>query len=213
MTQITPIPNDTPLDFERLVEWLEGRLSNAEAQEVATQLASADAATQADAAWLRQFFDITRGLAPAEPPAELTKRLERRFTTFAQGRRSSPWQRFVATLSFDSHKTLAARGARAAGPGEQRQFLYETEYATVAFTLQHREQGRLFDLLGQFMPADESEVDLIRVYLLRDGVEFDSTVTDDLGEFFLPAVPRGQYDLVLDCLRYAIAIPSLDLSI
>jgi hypothetical protein len=202
---------NNPPTFEELLDWLEGRLSAKESRRVASTIAAADESAQAELEWLRQFLELSQMKRSAEPPADVIARLEQRFADHYRRQSPSIWQRLVAGLSFDSHQELAARGARGGGAAEQRQYLYETEHATVVFTLQRREQGTLFDLIGQVVPSDESEVDLIRVYLLREGVEFDSTITDDLGGFILPAVPRGQYSMVLSTLSYEMTIPSIDL--
>ena len=199
--------------FEQLIEWFEGRLSEEEAQLVAAQVSAAGAAVEADVAWLRLFYQASRDVVSAEPPPAVSERLERRFAAYAQERRRpSLWQRFVATLSFDSQAQLAAGVRTAATPEKQRQLVYETELAMVVCTLQWRHDEQ-FDLLGQIIPSQERQADLIRVLLRRQEEEFDSTVTDDLGEFTLTALPAGLYDLVLVGDRYEIAIFSLDLSI
>jgi hypothetical protein len=200
--------------FEQLIDWFEGRLSEEEAQLVAAQVAAADEATQADVAWLRRFYQASQSIVLAEPPAAVSKWLERRFAAYArQRRRPSVWQRLVASLSFDSRAGLAA-GVRAVTTSEnQRQLIYETDPAMVVLTAQLRSHDRRFDLLGQVLPAHEKEADLVRVLLLRGKDEIDSTLTDDLGEFTLTALPAGLYTLVLNSDQYEIVISSLDLSI
>jgi hypothetical protein len=205
-------------NFEQLIEWLEGRLSPEEARLVAAQVA-ADEVAQADVAWLRTFYRASQSIVSADPPRTITERLEQRFAAYAHGRRRpSAWQRLVASLSFDSHAQLATSIRTAATSETQRQLVYTTDMATVVFTLQWhsyamaRHDGR-FDLLGQILPAQEGEADLIRVALLKDKDELDSTISDDLGEFSLTALPAGFYDLVLSSDQYEITISSLDLSI
>ena len=199
--------------FEQLLDWLEGRLSDDEAQHVANLLSAANDSTQADAAWLRAFFAATNTIRVTDPPADVVERVQRQFAAHPQKPPTTNlWQRLVGTLTFDSYSTAAA-GARAAGVGEQRQFLYETGRATVVFTLQRRDHDELYDLMGQVLPTDDSDVDLIQVSLVRDGVEYDSGITDDLGEFIFPAIPLGQYDLLFGSSGYEIMIPSIDLFI
>jgi hypothetical protein len=177
-------------------------------------VAAADEATQADVAWLRRFYQASQNIVLAEPPAAVSKWLERRFAAYARGRRRpSVWQRLVASLSFDSHAELAAGVRAVTAPENQRQLIYETGPAMVVLTAQLRSRDRRFDLLGQVLPAREKEADLVRVRLLRGKDEIDSTLTDDLGEFTLTALPAGLYTLVLNSDRYEIVISSLDLSI
>jgi hypothetical protein len=204
---------NTPPTIEELLDWLEGRSSEEEAQRVAAYVATAEGSVQADVAWLRNFLEISRSTESVEPPAILTERLERRFAALARDRRPpSLRERLIATLQFDSGMSLA-RGVRAtAATSHQRQFLFETTQATVICTVQRREDD-LVDLLGQVLPEAESEAELTRVSLLKENLEFDSTITDDLGEFTLNAIPYGQYDMVLDSVQYEIMIPSIDLSL
>ena len=200
------------INWEQLIDWLEGHLSEEEAA-ILVALLSADDEAQLDEAWLRQFYQASDRLVLADPPTAVTDRLEQRFATFAQNRRPpSLYQRLLASLSFDSQLTLV-RGARTATPaGDQRQLVYATDLATVALTLQKRDQDQKFDLHGQLLPTEASETDLVRVLLLKEEAEFDSTLTDDLGEFTLTALPPGSYQLVLSNEQYEITIPTLHLS-
>ena len=199
------------VNWEQLIEWLEGYLSEDEAAILAAQLTADDAAQQ-DETWLRQFYQASDSLVLADPPTAVTDRLEQRFATFAQNRRPpSLYQRLLASLSFDSQLTLL-RGARTAtAAGEQRQLVYATDLATVALTLQKRDQEQNFDLFGQLLPSEASDTDLVRVLLLKEEAEFDSTLTDDLGEFTLTALPPGSYQLVLSSEQFEITIPTLQL--
>jgi hypothetical protein len=206
--------NDTAPTFEQLIDWLEGRSSAEQAERVAAYVATAGEKVQADVAWLRRFYDVAARAPVAEPPAILTERLERRFAAFARDRAPLPLrQRLIATLRFDSTMSLA-RGVRAADAGShQRQYLFETEKATVVCTVQQREQDELVDVLGQVLAEEESEASLTRVSLLRKDEEYDNALTDDLGEFTLSAIPHGLYDMVLDSLGYQIVITSINLSV
>ena len=200
--------------FEQLIDWFEGRLSEEEARLVAAQVEAAGEAVQADVAWLRRFHQASQTIVLAEPPAAVSERLERRFAAYARHRRRpSLWQRLVASLSFDSHAELAAGIRTVTAPENQRQLVYATDLATVVLTLQRRSHDRRFDLLGQVLPTHEREADLVRVLLLRGKDEFDSTITDDLGEFTLTALPADVYDLVLSSDQYEITISSLELPI
>ena len=200
------------VNFERLVDWLEGQLSEEEAQLVATQ-AAADKATQSDVAWLRTIYQASQNLVTAELPTVVTEGLQRRFADYARSRQqSSLWQRLVATLTFDSQTELAA-GTRAAASENQRQLVYETELGTVICTLQWRNHDGQIDLLGQFLPIKIEETSLARVLLLKEKEEFDSTITDDLGEFTLTALPAGLYALLLTTPQYEIAVPPFQISL
>lgn len=203
--------NETP-EFAQLMDWLEGRLPPDEAQVVAAQVAAADAEVQADVAWLRAFYRARQRVVVQEPPTAVTDQLEQRFIAFARSRRPSRWRSLIAALTFDS-RTQAAVGVRTAvTPTVQRQLIYTAEAATIVCTLQQR-QDKQFDLLGQFLPTDASDVDLVQVQLFQDNAEFDHTLTDDLGEFTLTALPIGLYDMLLRSDQWEITISPLDLSV
>ncbi len=206
--------NNNPPEFEKLIDWLEGRLTPEEAQLVSEQMAAADAAAHEDVAWLEKFYRASQNQTVAEPPSYVTERLEKRFANYAATRRHpSLWQRFMARLSFDSRLTLATGIRAAATADNQRQLVYETDLASVALTLQQRTHDPHLDLLGQLLPTQAIEADLVRVALFQEQVEFDSTMTDDLGEFTLTALPTGLYTLILTGDQYEIKISPLPLSI
>ena len=54
------------LSFARLVDWVEGRLSDTETRAVADQVAQADAQLQATVRWLRAFRTIRKRLLGQE---------------------------------------------------------------------------------------------------------------------------------------------------
>ncbi len=173
----------TAPSFEKLVDWQEGRLTPEEAQIMAEQMAEADAAAQSDLAWLQKFYRVSQNQIAADPPPTVSERLARHFAAYADTRHQPSFvQRLIASLSFDSRLTLA-RGVRAAATTDnQRQFVYETDLATIALTLQQRSHDKNFDLLGQLIPIQDLDAEMIRVVLEHEQTEFDSTLTDDLGE-------------------------------
>ncbi|MBK8903189.1 MAG: hypothetical protein IPM53_18530 [Anaerolineaceae bacterium] len=203
-----------PPEFDQLMDWLEGRLSEEEAQAVSDRVAVSGEAVQQDVAWLRKFYWASQTIMFAEPPEELTEQLEQRFARYARSRRSTfDYKRLIASLSFDSHKQMA-RGVRTAvSSGTQRQLVYNTEPATIICTLQQRSSGEQFDLLGQVLPLQESDASLIHVLLLQEQKTLDSTLTDDLGEFNLKALSTGAYELILSGEHFEITIPALELSV
>lgn len=203
-----------PLEFDQLMDWLEGQLTDDEAQAVREQVAASSEGTQQDVAWLRKFYHASQTLMFATPPEAVTEQLEQQFARYARRRLSSfnPL-RLIASLSFDSHKQMA-RGVRTAvSSGTQRQLVYNTEPATIICTLQQRSTGEQFDLLGQVLPVQASDASLIQVSLLHGQEPFDHTLTDDLGEFSLMALPSGSYDLILSSEQFEITIPAIELSV
>jgi hypothetical protein len=97
-----------PPSFAELLDWLEGRLPNAEAQAVARRLEAAGPASaglSADLDWLRAFQAASRLVRLAAPPPTLHAELRRRFAARAQAQAINPpglFARLAAALTFDS---------------------------------------------------------------------------------------------------------------
>ena len=53
------MPDSEDLKLARLVDWVEGRLSEEEARAVERQVSEADRATREEVAWLRAFARIS----------------------------------------------------------------------------------------------------------------------------------------------------------
>src|SRR5215210_3599643 len=119
------------VEFARLLDWVEGRLSEQEARAVEEQVAEADSATRADVAWLRAFARISEDTVIASPPPWVRETLTDRFEAYAEGKRQPGLlKRLVATLTFDSGMQPALSW-RVTAPKLQRRFAYSTEAADV----------------------------------------------------------------------------------
>ena len=70
--------------FSRLVDWVEGRLSEEEARAVEEQVAVADASALADAAWVRRFVRATEASILESPPPGVRSALIARFKAHAE---------------------------------------------------------------------------------------------------------------------------------
>jgi hypothetical protein len=193
-----PVVESEDREFARLVDWVEGRLSEREARIVENQVV-AGSTMHADVTWLRAFALISEATVIASPPPEVQDTLVDRFEAYAEGkRRSGLLKRVVATLSFDSD-LQPALGLRATGtPESQRYFVYSSEVADVAISLQPRPHDELADLYGQIFPLDGTDPGAFGAQLLDGAFEAATTATNDLGEFSFRAVPPGTYE-VLAC--------------
>src|SRR5512132_359395 len=127
-----------PPYFSELLDWLEGRLLPDDARAMAERLQSADAATQADLEWLRLFLQARQSVQFASPPASVRETLKQRFAAYAEAREPpSPFQRWLAILTFDSRAQPVTAGLRsAAEEDQQQQLIYTTEAAEIALTVQ-----------------------------------------------------------------------------
>jgi hypothetical protein len=206
--------NDRQVDFGRLADWLEGRLSADEARAVQEAVAAADSDTLADVAWLRRFFRATEGDTIEPPPRELEVVLVEIFEDHARDRQAPGlFGRVLAGLAFDSNLQPAA-GLRAVG-GQQarRQLIYQADTFALVINLLARDTDNNVDVDGQVLPREGGEPELFSVQLLRDGSEIALTVTDDLGSFTFQRVAPSSYELMLSAERVEVSVLPVDVGL
>ena len=196
--EVEPVFESEDKKFARLVDWVEGRVSEREAQILEKQVES-DASMHDNVMWLRAFALISEATVIASPPPEVRNTLVDRFEEYAVGKRWSGWlKRVVARLSFDSN-LQPALGLRTTGASEsQRQFVYSSEVADVTINLRSRPYDGLADLYGQIFPVDGTDPGAFGAQLLNGASEAATTAANDLGEFSFGALPPGTYE-VLAC--------------
>jgi hypothetical protein len=206
------MPNSEDVEFARLLDWVERRLSGREARAVEKQVATADSETRASVAWLRTFARISEDTIIASPPSEVRDTLIERFEAYAEGKQQPGFlERLVGRLTFDSN-LQPAFGLRAAGITEsQRQLVYSTEAADVAIIVRPRARDGLLDVYGQILPVDGTDSGVFGVQLLKDASEVATTATNDLGEFTFEAVPPGVYEALAASDRMEIQLPQVEL--
>jgi hypothetical protein len=202
------------VEFTRLVDWVEGRLSEGEARAVEEQVAAAGSATRSDVAWLRAFERISEETVIASPPDEVREELIERFEAYAEGRQHPGLlQRLVATLTFDSNLRPALGLRAAAVPEPQRQLVYSTDAADVALHVRPRPHDGHFDLNGQIFPVSSADSGTFGVQLLEGASEVATTAANDLGEFKFEAVSPGVYEVLASNERVEIRIPHVALNL
>ena len=206
------MPNPEEVEFARLLDWVEGHLSEQEARVVERQVAAAGSATRADVAWMRAFARVSKDTVIAPPPSEVRDTLVERFETYAEGKQQPGFlERLVATLTFDSNLQPAS-GLRAASVSEsQRQLVYSTDAADVAIIVRPRTRDGLLDVYGQILPKNAPDSDVFGVQLLRGASEVATTATNDLGEFTFEAVSPGVYEVLASSDRVEIQLPEVEL--
>jgi hypothetical protein len=194
--EVKPVVEPENREFARLVDWVEGRLSEREARVVEKQVA-ADTAMHDDATWLRAFALISKATVIASPSPEVRATLVDRFEAYAESkRRPGLLKRVAATLSFDSG-LQPALGLRTTGtPRSQRQFVYSSELADVSINLRSRPYDGRTDLYGQIFPLDDTDPGAFGAQLLDGAIEAATTATNDLGEFSFRAVAPGTYEVL-----------------
>lgn len=207
------MPEPEAISFGRLLDWVEGRLSEEESRAVEEQVAASGSATRADVDWLRAFARVSEGVTLDSPPPEVHSELVKRFEEYAGGQRRAGFlRRFVAALSFDSELGWPVADLRATGTQEShRQIIYGTEVADVALDIHSGAgQGHL-DIHGQIFPAGDAELGIFSVELLEGLDEPRIATTNDLGEFAFQAVRPGVYEMLLSTDQVEITIASIEL--
>lgn len=202
------------LTFARLLDWLEGRLSAAETQTMAQQVATADAAIQTQVKWLTAFLKLSHHLIFAPLPSAVRTTLSQRFRAFVQTRQPPPFlQRVVAVLTFDSRHQTALAGLRATVTEPVRHYVFATDWADVALHIQSRPSDEHLDLIGQVLANTATlETDTIVVQLLLHEREVAITLADELGEFMFAAIEPGNYGLILSTAQVEIELPDFALT-
>ena len=206
------MPKSADEVFARLADWVEGRLSEQEARAVEEQVAAADSATRADAAWLHAFAPISEDTVIAPLPPGVRDTLIEPFEAYAEGKaRPGFLERLVATLRFDSDLQPAPGLRAASAVGSPRQLVYSTAAADVAIIVRPRTRDVLLDIYGQILPMESTESGIFGVQLLEGASEVATTATNELGEFKFEAVQPGVYEVLAGDDRVEIRVSQVEL--
>lgn len=201
--------------FEKLADWVDGRLTPAEIEALQTELEAADAQATADLAWLQQFRALSKEITLAQPPRELREHILTHLEPYIQKRQPpSFWQQIKATLAFDSSSQLVLAGVRSAAQLSERQLIYNTDFADIVLNIQPHPPQATIRLYGQIFPLDETEEQIFAVQLLSSQPEeVVTTAADELGEFRFVNITPGNYQLIISSDTVEIVIDSLVLTV
>lgn len=117
------------------------------------------------------------------------------------------WQTVSAALSYDSMDDVLPAGARTTRMTEGRQLVFEAAQGDIALDIQPRGNSHVVN--GQLLVAGSEQPHLIQ--LIADDSEVASTVSDDFGEFALPDVMDGEYQMVISASDFEYVIEDLSL--
>ena len=196
------------LTFEQVLDWVEGRLSAAEAADVAAQVAE-DPAQMETAQWLRAFIRRSSSSGLVAPPERARSSV---FKMIAARRKPqhSALQRVVAALLPASGPRLA--GVRGSQRASQRQLTFTAEHADIVVNIQPRARDKQSDIQGQVLPTGNMDAHRLVVQMLRSGAEFGITMTNKLGEFAFESIPPGSYELIVSSDLAEIELAPITLS-
>lgn len=158
--------------------------------------------------WEADFAELARRSCLEPLPRAARQQI---MTQFKHAQRTnivhSLWQTISAALSYDSRDNLLPAGARTTRMTEGRQLIFDSEQGDIALDIQPKGGSHVVN--GQLLVADSEQPHLIQ--LVAADSEVASTVSDDIGEFTLPDVLDGEYQMVISASGYEVVIESLSL--
>jgi hypothetical protein len=191
------------ISFETLVDYAEGRLSEADRASVTAHLQT-DLTAAAQVADLQHLFKTMRNDDSIDAPTQVINRAGR---LLRQRRASLPPQpsllrRLVAALTFDSASSLAL-GTRS-GASHKRQMLFSAEGMDLDVRI--TTNGDEVTLSGQVLGPESNGSAMLTNAQLSVTV-----LLNEMGEYTMPSVPAGRYTLTLLYGDAEIVMPELEL--
>ena len=200
--------------FERLIDYLDGRLAEDEAARLAAHVDSGCR----HCAPTRDWYVLVRQAVSAddcvEPPPWVLKRAVRIFDE--KGSRPRLVERLgraVASLVFDSLAQPVILGVRSTETAN-RQLLYRAGDYSVDLQIAPSD-GASLDVRGQVLREGEEgfeSVAGIKVELTPGGEVTRETLTDGTGEFAFEGLEPGEYDLRLEAKDLNITVYGLPIT-
>jgi hypothetical protein len=192
--------------FQSLIDYVDGRLARDEAPEVERHLAAECGECRAAVAWYAGFAGTAREDTSVEPPSWVTRRA---IGIFAEAKEAAARRglrglvsRLRAALVFDSMAGASSGDAipARASAGPSRQLLYSAAPFDVDMLIAAGDRPHTLVVTGQVLTADGDDFESVRglaVTLEREGEAVATAETSEFGEFTLPDLPPGLYELRL----------------
>jgi hypothetical protein len=196
--------------LERLIDYADRRLDASAAAAVGMHLASGCAGCEADHNWYERVIRIAASDNSLEPPPWVLKRALKLFENPPARRLRTRLGQIIATLVSDSLVRPALAGVRSTET-DDRQLLYRAADYCIDLQLVGSAPART-DLTGQILREGEMRFESVAglpLNLTRSGRTIRTTVTDGVGEFTIPDLPTGQYDLQVDAGEVTITVVGL----
>jgi hypothetical protein len=199
--------------FERLIDFLDDRLDEADAERIAAHLSTNCNTCDESRNWYLQVKSIAAGDDSIGPPSWVFKRAVRIFETARRPRLTARVGQAIASLVFDSFAGPTLAGVRATETAN-RQLLYSAGDYTVDLQVAAARHARA-DLMGQVLTESETTFDAVsglKLDISRGGNVIYSVKTDEMGEFKFTGLEYGVYDLRVELSEGSITIPDLPVS-
>ncbi len=198
--------NQPKVSTEKILDWLEGRLSSDEINSLRTKMTATD---EASLSWYETLLERLRMAVFPPVPEEL----EEAIRALYKSETPSVWKQIRAVLSYDSWNSDlrgALIGVRSPQPlSDMRQLMFRSnEYNLVLDVIL---AGGKYDLEGQIIPNLNQEEDIFVVQLVQGEQSVEIVSSDDIGEFEIADVLVGVYQLVCSGENDELVVP-LDLT-
>lgn len=181
--------NFSHISYERLVDWVEGRLVNTQKKAIDEHLAAC-AHCREETNRIERMVAVMRQDESIDAPPALIARTVALFRASAAEPAPSLLRRLVATLSFESTALAPALGLRSQGGAERQMIFTANEYDVDLRVSEDREGWRLS---GQLLGADATNGSAT---LTNDAMTLTTSLSEDLA-FVFPPVTTGRYTLTL----------------
>lgn len=191
---------NTVVRFTDIVDWYEGRLDPAAAEEVQRAIDAGDERTWNAVRWLQRFNAAAASLQLSTPPPIVRQNLRQAFRDWAGSRpadRSAP-RSVVAALIFDSRQGAARTGTRSgAGDDETVHLAFGSDDVDVMIDLTPLGDHRVrFE--GQVLPVDADTSPVFEASVVAGGETFRTVECDRLGRFAFDSIPDDLSELVAE---------------
>ncbi|MFZ4661801.1 MAG: anti-sigma factor family protein [Caldilineaceae bacterium] len=191
------------IPFDRLVDWVEARLSAEERDQLQRHLTSCAHCRQ-ELTQIERLFGLLQSDTTVDPPAAVVNRAVRIFRP-RQAEVTPPLlQRIVAALQFDSLQLAPSMGLRS-GAATPRQLLFSAGDYDLDLRLTPTEQTDGWLFTGQVLGSD-TPTGRVTVEGATGVVE---TSLSMLGEFVLPPITAGNYTLVVQLADAEITVDTI----
>lgn len=196
--------------FERLVDYLDGKLTREEGEMVEAHLSAGCPSCVEARDWYTQVRQIAASDDSQEPPAWVLKRAFRIFEAKRRPRLAERIGQVVASLVFDSLMRPALSGVRSTET-TNRQLLYRANDYSIDLQISPSDAGA--DLIGQVLREGEDAFESVSNLELRlTGENSYAATTDAMGEFAIRGIEHGVYDLRVELGSTSLIVPGLPIT-
>ena len=191
------------ISFAALVDVIEGRISTEQSATAQIHLAACERC-EGELSRLEHVLGLMRTDTAADAPRDVIARAVELFVSQSAATAPRGFRKIIAALDFDSLGLQPAYGVRS-GQSESRQLLFSAD--TTDVDLRVAQRGDAWVVSGQVL-GDCAGGGAVKLF----GENGEAHVElDDLCEFTLPPVPRGNYLLSLRFADIEIEVPQLEL--